>query len=80
MTLCAQGVPMTEVYLFDWGDTLMVDFPGMAGKCATGQLLKLWKEQERLWQFCLRKQEFMLQRAPPTQPSQKLKGPSNEWA
>ena len=32
MTLCAQGVPMKEVYLFDWGDTLMVDFPGMAGK------------------------------------------------
>ena len=23
---------MTEVYLFDWGDTLMVDFPGEAGK------------------------------------------------
>lgn len=23
---------MTEVYLFDWGDTLMVDFPGVPGK------------------------------------------------
>ena len=32
MTLCAQGVPITEVYLFYWGDTLMVDFPCMAGK------------------------------------------------
>lgn len=23
---------MIEVYLFDWGDTLMVDFPGVPGK------------------------------------------------
>lgn len=23
---------MIEVYLFDWGDTLMVDFPGVTGK------------------------------------------------
>lgn len=23
---------MTDVYLFDWGDTLMVDFPGVPGK------------------------------------------------
>lgn len=23
---------MTEIYLFDWGDTLMVDFPGVPGK------------------------------------------------
>ena len=23
---------MSEVYLFDWGDTLMVDIPGQAGK------------------------------------------------
>lgn len=23
---------MTEIYLFDWGDTLMVDFPGQPGK------------------------------------------------
>lgn len=23
---------MTKVYLFDWGNTLMVDFPGMPGK------------------------------------------------
>ncbi|MEH6576444.1 MAG: HAD hydrolase-like protein [Amphritea sp.] len=23
---------MTDIYLFDWGDTLMVDFPGIAGK------------------------------------------------
>ena len=23
---------MTEIFLFDWGDTLMVDFPGVPGK------------------------------------------------
>jgi len=23
---------MIDVYLFDWGDTLMVDFPGVPGK------------------------------------------------
>ena len=23
---------MTEVFLFDWGDTLMIDFPGVPGK------------------------------------------------
>lgn len=23
---------MREIYLFDWGDTLMVDFPGISGK------------------------------------------------
>jgi len=23
---------MTKVYLFDWGDTLMIDFPGVPGK------------------------------------------------
>jgi FMN phosphatase YigB (HAD superfamily) len=31
---------MTEVYLFDWGDTLMVDFPGIPGKMCD------WEEVE----------------------------------
>jgi putative hydrolase of the HAD superfamily len=27
------GMPSAiEIYLFDWGDTLMVDFPGVSGK------------------------------------------------
>ncbi len=32
---------MSAVYLFDWGDTLMVDFPEQNGKCANGLSLKL---------------------------------------
>lgn len=31
---------MIEVYLFDWGDTLMKDFPGVSGKMCD------WKEVE----------------------------------
>lgn len=31
---------MIEIYLFDWGDTLMVDFPGVPGKMCT------WKTVE----------------------------------
>ena len=31
---------MTDVYLFDWGDTLMVDFPGVAGKMCDWEVLE----------------------------------------
>jgi FMN phosphatase YigB (HAD superfamily) len=31
---------MTEVYLFDWGDTLMVDFPGAKGKMCDWEEVK----------------------------------------
>lgn len=31
-TLLSLTLKNTEVYLFDWGDTLMVDFPGVPGK------------------------------------------------
>ena len=31
---------MTEVYLFDWGDTLMVDFPGVSGKMCDWKIVK----------------------------------------
>jgi len=31
---------MTSVYLFDWGDTLMVDFPGVPGKMCDWEVLE----------------------------------------
>ena len=32
MALYVHGGLVINVYLFDWGDTLMVDFPGISGK------------------------------------------------
>ena len=32
---------MTSAYLFDWGDTLMVDFPGVAGKMCDWEVLEV---------------------------------------
>ncbi len=31
---------MKNIYLFDWGDTLMVDFPGVAGKMCDWEYVK----------------------------------------
>jgi len=31
---------MTAVYLFDWGDTLMVDFPGVPGKMCDWEMVE----------------------------------------
>jgi putative hydrolase of the HAD superfamily len=31
---------MINVYLFDWGDTLMVDFPGVTGKMCDWEIVK----------------------------------------
>lgn len=31
---------MIQVYLFDWGDTLMVDFPGVAGKMCDWEVVQ----------------------------------------
>lgn len=31
---------MTKIYLFDWGDTLMVDFPGVPGKMCDWEVLE----------------------------------------
>jgi len=31
---------MIEVYLFDWGDTLMVDFPGVPGKMCDWEVVE----------------------------------------
>lgn len=40
---------MTEVYLFDWGDTLMVDFPGVLGKmCDWGKVAAVTGAKEAL--------------------------------
>ena len=32
---------MIEVYLFDWGDTLMVDFPGVPGKMCDWEIVEV---------------------------------------
>ncbi len=37
---------MTEVYLFDWGDTLMVDFPGVSGKMCDWETVEAVKGAE----------------------------------
>jgi len=40
---------MIEVYLFDWGDTLMVDFPGVSGKmCQWGKVEAVYGAREAL--------------------------------
>lgn len=31
---------MSDIYLFDWGDTLMVDFPGVSGKMCDWEVVK----------------------------------------
>jgi putative hydrolase of the HAD superfamily len=40
---------MIEVYLFDWGDTLMVDFPDVSGKmCHWGKVEAVYGAREAL--------------------------------
>ncbi len=31
---------MIDIYLFDWGDTLMVDFPGVPGKMCDWEIVE----------------------------------------
>ena len=35
-----EGDPLIKVYLFDWGDTLMVDFPGVSGKMCNWDIVE----------------------------------------
>ncbi|MFT5722223.1 MAG: FMN phosphatase YigB (HAD superfamily) [Motiliproteus sp.] len=36
----AQGEPVIDVYLFDWGDTLMLDFPDVSGKMCDWEVVE----------------------------------------
>lgn len=47
---------MMEVYLFDWGDTLMVDFPGVPGK------MRDWDKVEAT-EFALETLEYLSSKA-----------------
>lgn len=42
---------MTEVYLFDWGDTLMVDFPGVPGKMCDWEIVEAVEGAEEALRF-----------------------------
>jgi FMN phosphatase YigB (HAD superfamily) len=42
---------MTEVYLFDWGDTLMVDFPGVDGKMCDWKTVEVMEGAEEALSF-----------------------------
>jgi predicted HAD superfamily phosphohydrolase YqeG len=35
---------MIDIYLFDWGDTLMVDFPGVPGKMCNWIIVEILSE------------------------------------
>jgi FMN phosphatase YigB (HAD superfamily) len=42
---------MTEIYLFDWGDTLMIDFPGVPGKMCDWDRIEMVKGAEDTLKF-----------------------------
>jgi putative hydrolase of the HAD superfamily len=42
---------MTEVYLFDWGDTLMVDYPGVPGKMCDWEIVEAIEGAEEALRF-----------------------------
>ena len=46
---------MTEIYLFDWGDTLMVDFPGVPGKMCSWQRVEAVEGAEEVLSFISKK-------------------------
>lgn len=46
---------MTEVYLFDWGDTLMVDFPGMPGKMCNWEIVEAVEGAENALSYISKK-------------------------
>jgi putative hydrolase of the HAD superfamily len=46
---------MTEVYLFDWGDTLMVDFPEVPGKMCDWETVEVVEGAEEVLSFISKK-------------------------
>ncbi len=42
---------MTEVYLFDWGNTLMVDFPVVSGKMCDWETVEVVEGAEEALRF-----------------------------
>jgi len=42
---------MTKVYLFDWGDTLMVDFPGVSGRMCDWETVEAVQGAEEALRF-----------------------------
>ncbi len=44
-------IKITAVYLFDWGDTLMVDFPGIPGKMCDWQTVEAIDGAEKALRF-----------------------------
>ncbi len=49
---------MAEVYLFDWGDTLMVDFPGMPGKMCEWEAVEAVEGAEEALKFLTEKAQI----------------------
>ena len=51
---------MTDIYLFDWGDTLMVDFPGVPGKMCDWETVEAVEGAEKALGFLSRKSEIFI--------------------
>ena len=53
-------VMVTDIYLFDWGDTLMVDFPGVPGKMRDWETVEAVDGAESTLQFLSKKSEIYI--------------------
>ena len=51
---------MMEVYLFDWGDTLMVDFPGIPGKMGDWKTIEAVEGAEEALKFISKKAQVYI--------------------
>ncbi len=51
---------MSEVYLFDWGDTLMVDFPGVPGKMCDWETVEAVDGAEEALEFIAKKAQIYI--------------------
>lgn len=51
---------MTKVYLFDWGNTLMVDFPGVPGKMCNWDLVEAVEGAEKALKSLSRKSKLYI--------------------
>lgn len=51
---------MTEVYLFDWGGTLMVDFPGVSGKMCDWDMVEAVEGAEEVLRFLSNKAKIYI--------------------
>lgn len=51
---------MTDVFLFDWGDTLMVDFPGVPGKMCDWEIVEVVEGAPEALKFISKKAQIYI--------------------